>query len=55
MLYCITILGMVSRRLPDRDRGIETVIARPIRHLVFDMFALVFALIAALDRPDSGS
>jgi hypothetical protein len=51
VLYCITILGMVSV-------GYQTGIAASRRSLVWSVlalsFALAFALIAALDQPDSG-
>jgi len=51
VLYCITALGMVSV-------GYQTGIAASRRSLAWPVlslaFALAFALIAALDRPDSG-
>jgi hypothetical protein len=50
-LYCLVILGMVSV-------GYQTGIARSKRSLAWSIltlsFALVFTLIASLDRPDSG-
>ena len=50
-LYCITILGMVSVGYQTGIAGSRRSVAWPILAL---SFALVFALIASLDRPDSG-
>jgi hypothetical protein len=50
-LYCITILGMMSVGYQTGIAGSQRSMARPILAL---SFALVFALIASLDRPDSG-
>ncbi len=50
-LYCITILGMMSVGYQTGIAGSKRSMARPILAL---SFALVFALIASLDRPDSG-
>ena len=50
-LYCITILGMVSVGYQTGIAGSKRSLAWPILAL---SFALVFALIASLDRPDSG-
>ncbi len=51
VLYCITILGMVGVGYQTGIAGSKRSMARPILAL---SFALVFALIASLDRPDSG-
>jgi hypothetical protein len=51
VLYCITILGMLGVGYQMGIAGSKRSIARPILAL---SFALVFALIASLDRPDSG-
>jgi hypothetical protein len=51
MLSCITILGMMSVGYQTGIAGSKRSMARPILAL---SFALVFALIASLDRPDSG-
>jgi hypothetical protein len=50
-LYCVTILGMMSVGYQTGIAGSKRSMARPILAL---SFALVFALIASLDRPDSG-
>ena len=50
-LYCITMLGMLSVGYQTGIAGSKRSLAWPILAL---SFALVFALIAALDRPDSG-
>ena len=50
-LYCITILGMMSVGYRTGIAGSKRSLARPILAL---SFALVFTLIASLDRPDSG-
>jgi hypothetical protein len=50
-LYSITILGMVSLGYQTGIAGSRRSMAWPILAL---SFALVFALIASLDRPDSG-
>ena len=51
VLYCITILGMVSVGYQTGIAGSKRFAAWPL--LAF-AFALVFALIGGLDRPDSG-
>lgn len=51
MLYSITILGMVCVGYQTSIAGSKRSMARPILAL---SFAMVFALIASLDRPDSG-
>ena len=51
VLYCITILGMMSVGYQTGIAGSKRSMARPILAV---SFALVFALIASLDRPDSG-
>jgi Protein of unknown function (DUF4239) len=51
VLYCITVLGMVSVGYQTVIAGSKRSVAWPILAL---SFALVFALIASLDRPDSG-
>ncbi len=51
VLYCITILGMMGVAYQTGIAGSKRSMARPILAL---SFALVFALIASLDRPDSG-
>ena len=51
VLYCITILGMMSVGYQTGIAGSKRSMAWPILAL---SFALVFALIASLDRPDSG-
>jgi hypothetical protein len=51
VLYFITILGMVSVGYQTGIAGSKRSTAWPIVAL---SFALVFALIASLDRPDSG-
>ena len=51
VLYCITILGMTSVGYQTGIAGSKRSMARPILAL---SFALVIALIASLDRPDSG-
>jgi hypothetical protein len=51
VLYCITILGMMGVGYQTGIAGSKRSLARPILAL---SFALVFALIASLDRPDSG-
>ena len=51
VLYCITILGMLSVGYQTGIAGSKRSMAWPILAL---SFALVFALIASLDRPDSG-
>jgi hypothetical protein len=51
VLYGITILGMASVGYQTGIAGSKRSMARPILAL---SFALVFALIASLDRPDSG-
>jgi Protein of unknown function (DUF4239) len=51
VLYCITILGMMGVGYQTGIAGSKRSMARPILAL---SFALVFALIASLDRPDSG-
>ena len=51
MLYCLTILGMMSVGYQIGIAGSKRSMARPILAL---SFALVFTLIASLDRPDSG-
>ncbi len=51
VLYFITILGMVSVGYQTGIAGSKRSIAWPILAL---SFALVLALIAAIDRPDSG-
>jgi hypothetical protein len=51
MLYAITILGMVGVGYQTGIAGSKRSMARPILAL---SFAMVFALIASLDRPDSG-
>ncbi len=50
-LYCITLLGMLSVGYQTGIAGSRRSLAWPILAL---SFALVFALIASLDRPDSG-
>ena len=50
-LYCITILGMVSVGYQTGVAGSRRSYAWPILAVAF---ALVFALVASLDRPDSG-
>lgn len=50
-LYCITILGMMGVGYQTGIAGSKRSMARPLLAL---SFALVFALIASLDRPDSG-
>jgi hypothetical protein len=55
ILYCLTLLGMVSVGYQTGVQGSRRAIARPLTGFSFALsFALVFALIAALDRPDSG-
>jgi hypothetical protein len=51
VLYCITILGMMSVGYQTGIAGSKRSMAWPVLAL---SFALVFALIASLDRPDSG-
>jgi hypothetical protein len=51
VLYCITILGMLGVGYQTGIAGSKRSMARPILAL---SFAMVFALIASLDRPDSG-
>lgn len=51
VLYCVTILGMLSVGYQTGIAGSRRSIAWPILAL---SFALVFAMIASLDRPDSG-
>ena len=51
VLYCITILGMVSVGYQTGIAGSKRSAAWPLLAIAF---ALVFGLIAALDRPDSG-
>lgn len=51
VLYFITILGMVAVGYQTGIAGSNRSMARPILAM---SFALVFALIASLDRPDSG-
>lgn len=51
VLYCITILGMIGVGYQTGIAGSKRSLVRPILALAF---ALVFALIASLDRPDSG-
>jgi hypothetical protein len=51
VLYSITILGMMGVGYQTGIAGSKRSLARPILAL---SFALVFALIASLDRPDSG-
>jgi hypothetical protein len=51
VLYFITILGMMGVGYQTGIAGSKRSLARPILAL---SFALVFALIASLDRPDSG-
>ena len=51
VLYSITILGMMSVGYQTGIAGSKRSMARPILAV---SFALVFALIASLDRPDSG-
>ena len=51
VLYCVTILGMMGVGYQTGIAGSKRSMARPILAL---SFALVFALIASLDRPDSG-
>ncbi len=51
VLYCITILGMMSVGYQTGIAGSRRSMVRPILALAF---ALVFVLIASLDRPDSG-
>jgi hypothetical protein len=51
VLYAITILGMVGVGYQTGIAGSKRSMARPI---LATSFALVFALIASLDRPDSG-
>ena len=51
VLYCITILGMMGVGYQTGIAGSKRSMAPPILAL---SFALVFALIASLDRPDSG-
>jgi hypothetical protein len=51
VLYCLTLLGMVSVGYQTGVSGSKRSIARQI--IAFS-FAFSFALIAALDRPDSG-
>lgn len=51
VLYCVTILGMVGVGYQTGIAASKRSMARPILAL---SFALVFALIASLDRPDSG-
>ncbi len=51
VLYCITILGMMGVGYQTGIAGSKRSMARPILAV---SFALVFALIASLDRPDSG-
>ena len=50
-LYCITALGMMGVGYQTGIAGSKRSMVRPILAL---SFALVFALIASLDRPDSG-
>jgi len=50
-LYCITIFGMMGVGYQTGIAGSKRSMARPILAL---SFAMVFALIASLDRPDSG-
>ena len=51
VLYCITCLGKMSVEYQTGIAGSKRSIAWPILAL---SFALVFALIASIDRPDSG-
>ena len=51
VLYCITALGMMAVGYQTGIAGSKRSMVRPILAL---SFALVFALIASLDRPDSG-
>ena len=51
VLYCITMLGMLSVGYQTGIAGSKRSVAWPILAL---SFALVFALIASIDRPDSG-
>ena len=51
VLYCITILGMAGVGYQTGIAGSKRSLARPILAL---SFALVFTLIASLDRPDRG-
>jgi hypothetical protein len=50
-LYALTVLGMVGMGYQTGIAGSKRSHARPVLALAF---ALVFALIASLDRPDSG-
>ena len=52
VLYCVTLLGMVSLGYQTRIAGAKRSMARP---LVAVAFALVLALNALLDRPDAGA
>lgn len=55
ILYCLTILGMASVGYQTGVQGAKRPIARRVAGFSFALaFGLVFALIAALDRPDSG-
>jgi len=55
VLYFVTLLGMLSVGYQTGVTGSKRSIARPIVGVSFAVsFALVFGLIAALDRPDSG-
>ncbi|MGB7159531.1 MAG: hypothetical protein WBD40_15800 [Tepidisphaeraceae bacterium] len=51
VLYCITIIGMIGVGYQTGIAGSKRSLARPFVALAF---AMVFALIASLDRPDSG-
>jgi hypothetical protein len=51
VLFCVTILGMMSFGYHTGIAGSRRSRAQPI---LITSFALVFALIASLDRPDSG-
>ncbi len=51
VLYCITTLGMIGVGYQTGIAGSKRSMARPLLAL---SFSLVFALIASLDRPDSG-
>ena len=51
VLYCITILGMMGVGYQTGIAGSKRSMARPVLAL---SFAMVFGLIASLDRPDSG-
>ena len=51
VLYCVTALGMMAVGYQTGIAGSKRSMVRPILAL---SFALVFALIASIDRPDSG-